>query len=69
MLLHRVRDVLPRGDGHLAGALERYTASLRLGSTVPVPELYRAAGTEFRFDRDHVRGLMGFLRERLANGS
>ncbi|MPY66687.1 M3 family oligoendopeptidase [Deinococcus sp. SDU3-2] len=52
-----------------AGALERYKASLRLGNTVPVPELYRAAGAEFRFDREHIRGLMGFLRERLAEGS
>ncbi|MCP2015346.1 oligoendopeptidase F [Deinococcus sp. HSC-46F16] len=52
-----------------AGALERYKASLRLGNTVPVPELYRAAGVEFRFDREHIRGLMGFLRERLAEGS
>jgi len=49
-----------------AGALERYQASLRLGNTVPVPELYRAAGVEFRFDREHIRGLMGFLEERLA---
>jgi len=48
-----------------AGALERYKASLRLGNTVPVPELYRAAGVEFRFDREHIRGLMAFLRGRL----
>ncbi|MBZ9712326.1 M3 family oligoendopeptidase [Deinococcus multiflagellatus] len=47
------------------GALERYKASLRLGNTVPVPELYRAAGTEFRFDRDHIRSLMTFLTEQL----
>ncbi|KEF34087.1 oligoendopeptidase F [Deinococcus sp. RL] len=52
-----------------AGALERYKASLRLGSTVPVPELYRAAGVEFRFDRAHLRDLMAFLRERLAKES
>ncbi|WP_104991728.1 M3 family oligoendopeptidase [Deinococcus sp. NW-56] len=52
-----------------AGALERYKASLRLGNTVPVPELYRAAGVEFRFGREHIRGLMGFLRERLAAGN
>ncbi len=45
-----------------AGALDRYRASLRLGSTVSVPELYRAAGVEFRFDREHIRGLMAFLR-------
>ncbi|MDK2013674.1 MULTISPECIES: M3 family oligoendopeptidase [unclassified Deinococcus] len=45
-----------------AGALDRYRASLRLGSTVSVPELYRAAGVEFRFDREYIRGLMTFLR-------
>ena len=45
-----------------AGALDRYRASLRLGSTVSVPDLYRAAGVEFRFDREHIRGLMAFLR-------
>lgn len=49
-----------------AGALANYKASLRLGSTVSVPELYRAAGVEFRFDREHIRGLMSFLKEQLA---
>ncbi|GGK25088.1 oligoendopeptidase F [Deinococcus malanensis] len=48
-----------------AGAMERYKASLRLGSAYPVPELYRAAGAEFRFDREHIRGLMAFLKEQL----
>ena len=49
-----------------AGALERYKASLRLGNTVPVPELYRAAGAEFRFDREYIRDLMGFVRAQLT---
>lgn len=49
-----------------ARALEHYKASLRLGSTVPVPELYRAAGVEFRFDREHLRGLIGFLAGQLG---
>lgn len=44
------------------GALDRYKAALRLGSTVSVPELYRAAGVEFRFDREYIRGLMAFVR-------
>lgn len=48
------------------GALAHYKASLRLGSTVSVPELYRTAGVEFRFDREHIRELMEFLREQLA---
>ncbi|GMA17297.1 oligoendopeptidase F [Deinococcus metallilatus] len=49
-----------------AEALSNYKASLRLGSTVPVPELYHAAGVDFRFDREHIRGLMAFLKEQLA---
>ncbi|MFC4638018.1 M3 family oligoendopeptidase [Deinococcus hohokamensis] len=52
-----------RGDA--GGALERYKASLRLGNASPVPELYRAAGVEFRFDQAHIRGLMTFLQEQL----
>ncbi|MFC4426590.1 M3 family oligoendopeptidase [Deinococcus navajonensis] len=48
-----------------AGALERYKASLRLGNAAPVPELYRAAGVEFRFDQAHIRGLMAFLQQQL----
>lgn len=49
-----------------AAALAHYKAALRLGSASPVPELYRAAGVEFRFDREHIRGLMGFLKEQLG---
>ncbi|BDP40277.1 oligoendopeptidase F [Deinococcus aetherius] len=52
-----------------ARALEDYKASLRLGSTVPVPELYRAAGVEFRFDREYIRGLMAFLEEQLGTSA
>lgn len=51
-----------------AGALAGYKASLRLGSAVSVPELYRAAGVDFRFDREHIRGLMTFLKEQLGQG-
>ncbi|GAA5513478.1 hypothetical protein Dcar01_02216 [Deinococcus carri] len=54
--------------GNPAQALAHYKASLRLGSTVPVPELYRAAGVEFRFDREYIRGLMTFLKEQMAEG-
>ncbi len=50
-----------------AGALERYKAALRLGNAAGVPELYRAAGVDFRFDRQHIKGLMGFLKEQLAS--
>ncbi|MBB5364094.1 M3 family oligoendopeptidase [Deinococcus humi] len=49
-----------------AAALERYKAALRLGNAAGVPELYRAAGVEFRFDRDYIKGLMEFLKAQLA---
>ena len=49
-----------------AAALERYRAALRLGNTVSVPELYRAAGAEFRFDREYIKGLMAFVRGQMA---
>lgn len=49
-----------------AGALERYKAALRLGNAAGVPELYRTAGVEFRFDREHIRNRMGFLKQQLA---
>ncbi|MVN85868.1 oligoendopeptidase F [Deinococcus sp. HMF7620] len=47
------------------GALNAYKASLRLGSTVSIPELYRAAGVDFRFDREYIRGLMSFVQEQM----
>lgn len=50
-----------------AAALERYKAALKLGNTVSVPELYRAAGLEFRFDREYVRGLMNFVMTELQS--
>ncbi|MFK7602108.1 M3 family oligoendopeptidase [Deinococcus sp. SM5_A1] len=50
-----------------AGALTRYKAALRLGNAAGVPELYRAAGVEFRFDREYIKGLMGFLKEQLTS--
>ena len=49
-----------------AQALAHYKAALRLGNASPVPELYRAAGVEFRFDHDYIKGLMGFLKEQLG---
>lgn len=50
-----------------AGALGRYKAALHLGNAAGVPELYRAAGVEFRFDRGYIQGLMKFLQEQLES--
>jgi len=49
-----------------ATAMRQYKQALALGSTRSVPELYRAAGTEFRFDREHVGNLMRFVRTHLG---
>lgn len=46
-------------------ALANYKKALELGDTVSVPELYEAAGVPFRFDREHIKGLMAFLKEQL----
>ncbi len=48
-----------------AGALAKYKSALKLGSASPVPELYKAAGIEFRFDREYIKSLMSFLNEQL----
>lgn len=48
-------------------AISNYKKALRLGNTVQVPELYRAAGVEFRFDRKYIRGLISFLQEQLSD--
>lgn len=44
-------------------ALERYHAALSLGNTVGVPQLYQAAGLEFRFDRQYVAEIMAFVEK------
>jgi len=48
-------------------ALERYKAALSLGNTVSVPELYQAAGVEFRFDRAYLAELMAFVTRQLGS--
>ena len=48
-------------------ALERYKSALSLGNTVSVPELYRAAGVEFRFDRSYLAELMAFVTAQLGS--
>lgn len=48
-------------------ALERYKSALSLGNTVSVPELYRAAGVEFRFDGPYLAELMAFVTAQLES--
>ncbi|AZI43156.1 oligoendopeptidase F [Deinococcus psychrotolerans] len=46
-----------------AAALQRYKEALSLGNTVSVPELYKAAGLEFRFDRAYLAEMMDFVQK------
>jgi oligoendopeptidase F len=46
-------------------ALEQYRNALSLGASCPLPELFKAAGATFAFDRTTVRNLIGFVSEQL----
>ena len=56
-----------RADG--PGTLARYKAALSLGNTASVPELYAAAGTQFRFDAAYLSELMTFVMTELKGAS
>jgi oligoendopeptidase F len=43
--------------------LRRYRSALTLGNSRSVPDLFKAAGAKFAFDRQTIRGMMLFLRE------
>lgn len=45
------------------GAVANYRAALALGGTRSLPELFAAAGAEFRFDTAMLRGLVGLIEE------
>ena len=47
------------------GALAGYKHALRLGGTLPLPELYAAAGARLIFDADGMRELVELVEERL----
>jgi oligoendopeptidase F len=44
-------------------ALDQYEAALKLGYTVPIGDIYAAAGIEFNFTQAYVRELMEFVWE------
>ncbi len=46
-------------------ALENYERFLRLGYTVPIPEIYAAAGIDFSFSLDYVTELIAFVQQKL----
>ncbi|GGJ57225.1 M3 family oligoendopeptidase [Deinococcus roseus] len=45
--------------------LQQYLEALEPGDSLSVPELYEKCGLNFKFDRQTVHDLMGFLREQL----
>ena len=47
--------------------LEQYKSALSLGNTVSLPQLYQAAGLEFRFDREYVAERMAFVKVQLSD--
>jgi oligoendopeptidase F len=48
-----------------ARALDHYKAALALGSTQSLPELFAAAGAEFRFDEEMLADLVALIEETL----
>lgn len=46
-------------------ALNNYINALSLGGTRTLPELYRAAGLEFNFSGEYIKGLMDFVHGEL----
>lgn len=46
-------------------AVEKYENFLKLGYTKPIPELYKAAGIEFNFSEDYIKGLVDFAKKEL----
>ena len=46
-------------------ALENYECFLRLGYTIPIPEIYAAAGIDFSFSLDYVTELIAFVQQKL----
>ncbi len=45
--------------------LAGYKRALSLGNLKTIPEIYRAAGIQFDFSRDYIRGLMDFVKEQM----
>lgn len=46
-------------------ALDDYENALKLGYSVPIPEIYRTAGIEFNFSKEYISELMDFVKGEL----
>ncbi len=49
-----------------AAAVQAYRQALALGGTVPLPELYAAAGTKFAFDAGTLSMAVGLCESRMS---
>lgn len=49
-----------------AGAIAAYRRALALGGTVPIPQLFAAAGARFAFDAGTLRDAVGLIEDTLA---
>jgi oligoendopeptidase F len=45
--------------------LRQYRSALTLGNSRSVPELFKAIGAKFAFDRETIREMISFLRSQL----
>jgi len=43
-------------------ALDNYENALKLGYSVPIPEIYKTAGIEFNFSKEYISELMSFVK-------
>jgi oligoendopeptidase F len=48
-----------------AGALAQYRRALSLGGTLPLPELFAAAGARLLFDPEPMQQLVGLIEQQL----
>ncbi len=56
-------ELRQRADNDFAAALRDYKQALTLGGSLPLPQLFRAAGLTFDFSRQTVTRSAGYLRD------
>ncbi len=59
-------QIMQKAQQDLAKALQDYRQSLALGGTVPLPDLYRAAGANLSFDADTLGEVVQLIEDKLA---
>ncbi len=59
-------QIMQKAQQDLGKALQDYRQSLALGGTVPLPDLYRAAGANLSFDADTLGEVVQLIEDKLA---